>query len=93
MDSSNVLYKGAENCVKLSLSLSQSFFIYLNLSLSLRDRYRADIIITFYPHQPHHSKLFKTLDSIGNPEETTYSTGSQNLPLNFKVPKLPFTGA
>ena len=38
---------------KLSLSL--------NLPLSLRDRDRADTIITFHPPPPHHHKLFKCL--------------------------------
>ena len=51
--------KTVQNCQALSFSQS------LYLSLSLRDRDRADTIITFHHHH-HHRKLFKHL-------EVTYS--------------------
>ena len=56
----------SEKVINLSTNIDidncQALSIYLNLSLSLRDRDRADTIITFH----HHRKLFKHL-------EVTYS--------------------
>ena len=50
------LIKGHFLTYPVIVKLSQS----LNLSLSLRDRDRADTIITFHP--PTHQKLFKHLE-------------------------------
>ena len=50
------------NCQALSISLSYlSISIYLKLSYSLRDRIRADTIITFHHHHTSHHQLFKDL--------------------------------